>query len=136
MSVDPTADLFKAVGDALLADTFLANLVGTRVYSEWATKGDLPLIRMRIPNVDRFDDDCGDGAETEINVHLYTRGGPVQRSQMAERVRAVLHDSQLALDNATVRNTDHVRTINLTDPSDPTVSSAVVRFTTITIVEA
>lgn len=136
MSVDPTADLFKAVGDALLADTALVAFIGTRLYSGWSAGDTLPLVRMNAPRISRYDDDLGDGAETEFNVHVYTSGGPVQRSQIAERVRTVLHDSRLTLDNANVRNMDHVQTINLTDPDDPTVTSAVVRFLVVSIVEA
>ncbi len=138
MSVDPTADLYKAIGDALAADAEFAVIVGDRVFAGWAAKASLPLVRMSVPRISRYDDDRGDGAEADISIHVYTNNGPVERSTIAERVREVLHDNRLPLDNAGVRYMDHDQTVNIDnpDPNDPNVTSAVVRFTAVIIVEA
>lgn len=133
MSADASADILKSIKAALIADGAVSGFVGSRVASDWSLNLAPPFIRLSIPIVTEWEDDCGEGGEHDVRVSIFTRGGPVERSQIASAVRNLLRNNDaLALDNSVMRQMRWVQTINLQEPDDPTMFSAVVRFEAIT----
>ena len=137
MPADATASLLKAVRSALVGDVTLSGLVGNRVYSRWGS-GDTsqPWLRLSVPIVADYEDDCGDGSSYELNVHCYTRDGITARDIIAARVRTVLDGADLTLDGASLLWLDYSQTIRVPDPDDPEVLAAVLRFDAVSIVPA
>lgn len=133
MSADASADLLKAVRAALIADATVSGYVGSRVSSDWAADLETPFLRLSVPIVKEWEDDCGEGGEHDVRVSVFSRGGPVERSQIAAAIRDALRNNDtISLDNSVMRQIRWVQTINLQEPDDPTMFSAVVRFEAIT----
>lgn len=123
-----TSALVKAVRAALIADATANGYLAGRVYLDWSSGDAYPLARISIPVEEEFEDDCAAGAEFDLRVNIYTKGGPVERSSIAEAVRSVLRYATLTLDSAELRSLQWVQTINTSEPDDPTTHGAVVRF--------
>jgi len=133
MSKDATLALYKAVRAALIADAEIASHVGTRVSTDWGASLEPPCIRLSSRVVRQFEDDCGDGSEYAINVHVFAQeSGPVISQQIAARVREVLQDNELAVDGADLWWFDYDNTLPSQDPDDPTLRMAVVAFRAVT----
>lgn len=131
MSADASAEIIKAVRTVLIGDATVSGYVGTRVYSDWSIQDAFPTIRMSISSIKDWEDDCGQGGEVDFRVHVYTKGGGIERHRIASAVRDALRDAALPLDTAVLRSIGWVQTLTPVDP-DPTISSAVVRFEIIT----
>lgn len=131
MSAD--AALFAAVRAALLADDAIAALV-SEVASDWARPLDPPFIRLSIPRSAPWDDDCGEGTEATLRVHVFTKAeGPVECARIAGLVRAALTDPDLAIDGHTLRGITYDRTDYLGDRDDPTLRMGICNFTIIAV---
>lgn len=131
MSADASDEIIEAVRSVLLANATVAGYVGTRIHLDWSSTETLPLLRMSIASIKDWEDDCGQGCEVDFRVHVFTRGGPIQRHRIASAIRDALRDAALPLDTAVLRSIRWVSTLTPVDP-DPTISSAVVRFEIIT----
>lgn len=131
MSADATDEIIKAARTVLTGNATVSGYVGARVYSDWSSVETFPLIRMSVPTIKDWEDDCGQGAEVDLRIHVYTRGGGIERHRIASAVRDALRDAALPLDTAVLRSIRWVQTLSPVDP-DPTISSAVVRFEIIT----
>lgn len=134
---DAGLDLFKAVRAALIGDAAINGLVAGRIFSSWANTAATPLIRMSLGKAERFEIDTtdgpADGAETSISVHVFAKeDAPDASRRIASRVRAVLQDAPLALDNSHTVAVQYRDTIQIQDGDDPSLQMAVVRFTAIT----
>lgn len=90
MSADPTGALLKAVRGVLASDAQIAAAVGDRIATDWGAALASPFIRISIPRTRPDDDECGEGAETLVKVHIWSRDGEIACSAIAGRVRAVL----------------------------------------------
>lgn len=135
MSLDASNDLFKAVRAALLADTWLASQVGTRIFSSWDNQdAQHPIIRMKTVDVRPFEmDGMGEGSETDFWVHIFTaEASPIVCSQIAEKVRTILNRAPLSLDGSDAFSIDWRRTIPRKDDQSPSLQMAVVQFTAYT----
>lgn len=129
MSADATVALLKAFREILISDPSVSALVGSRVSSDFSSTLDYPFIRLSIPIVSEWEDDCGEGGEHDVRVSVFSRSGPVGRSQLASAVRVALRNrDDMVLENSVMRSLRWVQTINLQEPDDPSVFSAVVRF--------
>jgi hypothetical protein len=132
MSRDATVELFKAVRLALLADATISAAVATRIATDWGVVLTSPYIRLSVPTVRRFEDDCGDGSEYTLRVHVFANDRIVT-GNLAAQVREVLQDREdMALSGADVWWFDYDQTINQQDPDDPTLTMAVVVFKAVT----
>lgn len=129
MSLDPTAELYRALRATLVADATVNGYVSGRVYSDWSAGDTYPLIRLSIPQIEDYDDDCGAGGIADIRVHVFSKSGPVARSQIAGDVRAALQDVKLISTEFDFEPLTYIDTLNTSDPDDPTMHMAVVRFT-------
>lgn len=123
-----SAALMKAVRAALIADATANGYLAGRVYSDWSTGSTYPLARISIPVEAEFEDDCAAGAEFDLRVNVYTKGGPVERSAIADAVKSVLRYAALTLDDAELRSLQWLQTLNVSEPDDPTMHGAVIRF--------
>lgn len=134
MSLDAGLDLFAAVRAAVIADTFLQSKVAGRVFSSWGNQEEAhPLIRMSLGRSERFEidgpDGGRDGSETDISVHVFTsETAPIVCRQMASKVRDVLQDASLTLTGSDTVAFQFRDIIQVTDPDDPSLQIAVVRF--------
>lgn len=133
MSEDATPDLFKPVRVALLADAALAATVGDRVASDWSTKLDPPFMRMSIPRSLPYEDDCGEGSEVTLRVHVWAKG-ELECSRLAARVRRVLDAASLDITGHRLRDITYNKTDYLPDASVPKLRMAVAEFTIVTTV--
>lgn len=133
MSADATLELLKAVRAALAADATVAGHVGARIATDWGSKLTAPYIRLSVPDVRPWEDDCGDGSEYTLRAHVFAKdGGPVTASKIAALVRTVLQDADLDVEGAALRWITYDQTINQQDPDDPTLRMAVVAFKAVT----
>lgn len=138
MSLDAGLDLFAAVRAALVADGYINGQVAGRVFSSWANQDVTPpLIRMSLGRSERFEIDgtteSDDGSETAISVHVFTlEDSPILSRQIANRVRSVLQDNDLALAGSDTVAFQFRDIMQLTDPEDPRLQMAVVRFMALT----
>lgn len=133
MSADASLELLKAVRAALIADATIAGYVGNRVVTDWGSSLEAPLIRLSIPNVRQYETDCGDGSEYSLRVHVFVaESGPIVSSRIAARVRDVLQDAELTIDDANLWWLTYDQTINSQDRDDPTLRMAVVAFQAVT----
>lgn len=129
MSLDPTAELYRALRVALVGDATVNGYVSGRVYSTWGDGDNYPLIRISVPMIEDYEDECGAGGIADIRIHVFAKGGPVQRSQIAGAVRSALQDKKLASTAFDIEPLTYIDTLNTADPDDPTMHIAVVRFT-------
>lgn len=138
MSADAGLDLFAAVRAAMIADTFINGKVAGRVFSSWGNQeAPHPLIRMSLGKSERFEIDGPngtlDGSETDISVHVFTaEAAPLIARQIASKVRDVLQDAPLALAGSETVAFQFRDIIQITDPDDPKLQIAVVRFRALT----
>ena len=130
---DVASDFLKAVRAALIADATANGLLAGRVYSDWSSGDTFPLARMSIPVLADWEDDCGHGTEADVRVHCFAQS-VTGRHALANAVRNALDEAALALDSNALLWLDYVQTINASDPDDPTVHMAVVRFTAVAAV--
>ena len=134
MSADAGLDLFAAVRAAMIADTFINGKVAGRVFSSWGNQEAAhPLIRMSLGRSERFEmdgpDGTLDGSETDISVHVFTaEDAPIISRQIASKVRDVLQNATPALTGSDVFDFQFRDIIQITDPDDPKLQIAVVRF--------
>lgn len=133
MSADISEALFEAVRSALISDATVNGIVSGRVYSTWGAESDFPMIRMSIPTISDWEDDCGPGSEADLRIHCFTAGDGaiVARSRLSHAVRAALDDASLAMTGNELLWLDYIQTINTRDPDNPQVVMAVVRFTAV-----
>lgn len=138
MSADAGLDLFAAVRAAMIGDAFIQGKVAGRVYSSWGNQEAAhPLIRMSLGKSERFEIDGPtatlDGAETDISVHVFTaETAPVICRQIASKVRDVLQDSIPTMTGSEMVAFEFRDMIQVTDPDDPSLQIAVVRFRAMT----
>lgn len=128
---DATEALFTAVRGALMADGAISALVGARVRSDWG--GDLaaPYIRLDVPRVRPWEDDCGVGSESDLRVHVFTTS-VMEATRIAGMVRAALHGAALDIDGHDLRNITFERTEYLGDAANPALRRAISFFTVVT----
>lgn len=136
--LDPALPLQAAIAAALLADTDLAEIVGTRVY-------DIPPDRPKFPYVTLGDDlvvndgtDCVSSAEVAITIHAWSQNKTYKEVKlMAARIAAVLDEntSSLSPEGHHLIDIQHETTRYLRDP-DGVTRHAVITFQAITEAEA
>lgn len=131
MSADATEALFTAVRGALLSDGAISALVGARVRSDWGGDLDAPYIRLDVPRVRPWEDDCGEGSESDLRVHVFAKS-VMEATRLAGMVRAALHGTELDLDGHDLRSTTFERTEFLGDAANPALRRAIIFFTVVT----
>lgn len=135
MTVDAGLDLFKAVRSVLVADSYVASQVGTRVFSSWGNQAETaPFIRMWLGTTQPYEmDGGGEGSETDFSVYVFTsEAAPVLCRTIAAKVKDLLHNQDPALDHSYCVSFMHKNTIMSRDDEDPNLQMAVVRFTVLT----
>lgn len=138
MSADAGLDLFAAVRAAMIGDAFIQGKVAGRVFSSWGNQDVAhPLIRMSLGRSERFEidgpSDPLDGSEADISVHVFTaEDAPIICRQIASKARDVLQDAPLALTGSETVAFAFRDIIQVTDPDDPKLQIAVVRFRAMT----
>lgn len=135
MGLNASLDLAKAMRALLIADSYTASQVGTRVVSSWGDTTAAPLIRFEFGRVQRFEmDGAGDGSETRISLHVFaSETVPVVALKIAERIRVLLQDTSLTLDGSDTVALTYDDTITIgVDSDDPELQHVVVRFTALT----
>jgi len=137
----PDHDLLRAVRAALMADSKIAALVGSRVYDRVPERQDggadvaTPYISFGPSDELPADTDCIDGVEITFQVDVWSSGDDEAYSSaecrtISERVRRVLHDAELTLEtNALASLTLALKRI-LRDP-DGAGHHGVVQFTAV-----
>lgn len=134
MSLDAGLDLFAAVRAAMIGDAFIHGKVAGKVFSSWANQEVTPpLIRMSLGRSERFEMDGPDGpldgSETDISVHVFTsEAAPIVCRQIAGKVRDALQDAEPDLAGSEVVSFQFRDIIQMTDPGDPSLQMAVIRF--------
>jgi len=131
MTRDATLELFKAVRTALIGDTAIATAVSTRIATDWGVQLAAPFIRLSVPSVRPWEDDCGEGSEYTLRVHVFA-SDRATTGNIAARVREVLQDASLTVTGSDLWWCDYDQTINAQDPDDPTLTMAVVAFKAVT----
>lgn len=127
---DASADIFKAVRGAILADVSLAALLGTRVFQTYANQNEAsPLVRMSIPAVRNFEvDGGGEGGEHDLYVNVFTEEpAPTIARQIANKIRDALA-GPLTLDDADLVSLDYSDTVHRRDDQNPNLQMIVLRF--------
>lgn len=135
MTVDAGLDLFKAVRSVLIADSYIASQVGTRVFSSWGNQTETaPFIRMWLGTTQPFEmDGGGEGSETDFSVYVFTEeAAPILCRTIAAAVKDLLHNLEPTLDGSDCVSFLHKNTIMSRDDEDPNLQMAVVRFTALT----
>jgi hypothetical protein len=135
MTVDAGLDLFKAVRSVLVADSYVASQVGTRVFSSWGNQTETaPFIRMWLGTTQPYEmDGGGEGSETDLSVYVFTsEAAPVLCRTIAAKVKDLLHNHEPTLDGSDCVSFMHKNTIMSRDDEDPNLQMAVVRFTALT----
>lgn len=132
MSADPTAALFKAVRAKLISDAEIVAAVGHRISSSWSAQLEAPFIRIDAPRTRPYDDDCGEGAETRLRVHVWSKDGEIDCALIAGRVRTVLNNSTFPVDGHDLDEITYEGTDYRPDSADPTLSKGVATFNVIT----
>lgn len=132
---DPVEALLEGVVAALNADAAVHAIVPQpRILSDWGVGGGTyPLIRISMPIIADWEDSCGAGSEIDLRVHCFTKGqdAVVTRDRLAAAVRTALDEAALTLAGNDLRLIDYSQTIRTSDPDDPTIQQAVVRFTAV-----
>lgn len=131
---DASLAVYKALHAKLTGDATLTGIVpAAKIGSDWAKRDKPPFIRFQIPTVLPYEIDCIDGSEMTVTVHVYTQEtGPVSSSQVAARVRDLLHEASLTLDGAELAWITCRQTRYMTDRDDPTIHTAIVTFEALT----
>lgn len=130
---DPASDLIKAMRAALVADATVSGIVAGRVYSDWNSGTAFPRIHIATPTLSDWEDSCGPGVEAGITIHCFAKGdgAGTARNALGYAVKEALDEAALPLDGNELLWIDYVDTIPLSDPDDPTIHQAVVRFTAV-----
>lgn len=128
--IDATSEVLTSIRADLMADPVLFGLVGDRISSDWSLKLAPPFIRLQIPTVLPFEDDCkGKGSDHRCTVHVFTRErGTAQRGLIVDRVRGVLDDAALELFSSDAWWCEFTGSIQYTDPDDPELQISRVAF--------
>lgn len=130
---DPTDALFAAVRTKLLADPQISAAVGDRIASDWSIPLDAPFIRLSVPRSAPYDDECGEGAEVTLRVHVWSKqSGPIQCATIAKHVRRVLDNADFPIVGHELDEITYQRTDYLGDGGDPTLRMGVAAFTVLT----
>lgn len=130
---DVSEALFAAIRGALVSDATVNGYVLGRVVSDWGSETVFPMIRMSIPTLSDWEDDCGPGTEADVRIHCFVDGDEAitTRARLAHAVRDALDDTSLPLVGNELLWLDYVQTINTRDPDNPRIVQAVVRFTAV-----
>ncbi|WP_072389879.1 DUF3168 domain-containing protein [Hyphomicrobium sp. CS1GBMeth3] len=133
MSADPTDKLFAAVRTKLLADAQIASAVADRVVSDWGVPLDAPFIRLSVPRALPYDDECGEGAQITLRVHVFAEhAGPIQCATIAGRVRSVLDNAAFPIDGHDLDEITYERTDYLGDADNPRLRMGIAVFNVLT----
>lgn len=130
MSRDASKALMVAVKAALIATPAISTKVGTRIEANWSTVLDVPFIRLSVPNVRPWEDDCGEGSEHTLRVHVFA--DLVTATDLAAAVREALQDADLTIAGTDLRWLDYDQTIKQPDPDNPNLYMAIVAFKAVT----
>lgn len=124
--IDATPEITAALRAHLMADPVLFAAIGDRVSTDWGLKLSPPFIRLRVPDVAEFEDDCaGKGSEHRALVFVFTRErGGSQRGQLVDRVRRALDDATLTLATSSAWWCQFSGSMAYTDPDDPELQIA------------
>lgn len=127
---DASTEIFAAIRAALIADAVLAPRIGQRITSDWGLELAAPFVRLRVPEVTPWHDDCrGKGSEYTIELHVFTRENGITESvTLVDRIATVLDETELALSSSTMWWLLLTGTIRVTDPDDPGLQVARVTF--------
>lgn len=131
MSRDASFALLEAIRSALAADATIAAAVGAKITADWGVTLAAPFMRLSIPATTRFEDDCGDGSDYGLRVHVFTTDLE-QHFALAAQVREALQDKDLPVIGAGLWWLDYDQTIRSQDPDDPTLRMAIVAFKAVT----
>lgn len=129
MSADPTGALLKAVRGVLASDAQIAAAVGDRIATDWGAVLASPFIRISVPRTRPDDDDCGEGAETLVKVHIWSRDGEIACSAIAGRVRAVLQGASFPVVGHELGEVTYEGTDYRPDAHDEKLSMGIAAFT-------
>lgn len=131
--LDATPEITATVRAAIMAEPGLAS-IGDRISTDWGLPLAPPYVRLQVPTVRPFEDDCaGDGTEHRLTVHVFTKErGTSQRSQFAGLVRKVLHRAALPLATSSLWWCEFRDGQNYTDPEDPELQIARLVFEIVT----
>lgn len=111
-----TNQLQKAVVERLSADPAILAITGTgRIFDRRITRAEPPYLVFGEAVARDFStgDDEGGGTEHRFEIEAWTKqNGRKQAVELADAVRAALHDRDLALEGATLINLRHERTLS------------------------
>jgi hypothetical protein len=125
---EPSLALQGAVVGRLKADTAVGALVGDRIYDRVKEGPTFPYIAWGDDQVLDDSTDCHDDVEVFTTLHIWSRTvGRVEAKQIAQAVRASLHDQEFTLTDNALIVMMHDSTRILRDP-DGLTSHAVIVF--------
>tara|TARA_R110002020_G_scaffold189446_4_gene388475 strand:+ start:1279 stop:1677 length:399 start_codon:yes stop_codon:yes gene_type:complete len=106
--------LQTAVVTRLAGDPDLIAIIGEgRVFDRLISRAEPPYLVMGEASTSDFSTGDGDGSEHRFEIEAWTRqNGRRQAVEMADAVRAALHDADLALESAMLINLRHDRTVS------------------------
>ncbi|WP_394690021.1 DUF3168 domain-containing protein [Hoeflea sp.] len=116
-----TNQLQKAVVELLSSDPAILAITGTgRIFDRRITRAEPPYLVFGEAVARDFstgDDDDGAGTEHRFEIEAWTKqNGRKHAVELADAVRAVLHDADLALEGAALINLRHERTLSRRAP--------------------
>lgn len=126
---DATPEVLAAVRAHLLSVPAIASAVGQRISTDWALPLEAPFIRLQVPTVAPFEDDCaGQGSTYAVHVHVFGRTGAAAHGALVDNVTAALDDAALTLATSSLWWIMHTGTVRHTDPGDPQLTIARIAF--------
>ena len=110
--------LQRAVVEHLEADPDVLAIIGAgRIFDRLITRAEPPYLVLGQATVTDFSTGEADGSEHRFEIEAWTKlNGRRQAVQLADAVRAALHDADLALDGAALVNLRHERTVSRRAP--------------------
>lgn len=110
--------LQTAVVERLESDPDVLAIIGTgRVFDRLITRAEPPYLVLGQATVADYSTGDADGSEHRFEIEAWTKqNGRKQAVELADAVRAALHDADLTLDGAVLINLRHERTVSRRAP--------------------
>jgi len=127
MMASPRYQLQKAIVQRLKADGQVSGFVQGRIYDDVPADGEVefPYISIGAVAIRSRQADCFDLVEVTFQLDVWSRAsGMEELSEIAEAVRAALHDADLQLESHLLVYLNHEQTHELYDPDGMTTHAA------------
>lgn len=128
---DASSEICGAIRAKLMADAALGPKLGDRISTDWGLVLEPPFVRLRVPEVSPWHDDChGPGSEYLIELYVFTRERGISESvSLVDSIGAALDEIELALSSSRMWWLLLASTVRYADPDDPALQIARVSFT-------